>query len=235
MKEEIIKHTKKIYTAMTKKDQSFKEKLKEISIEVLIIVFAVTLSIWLHSWSEEKHQEKEAQSFLFGLKEDMKNDITNLQSTKKILNETQKQMSFVKNLTVEQIDSITKNKQQINSGTNFINTIFNNGRYEGFKSSGKINTIKDEKLRNHILTYYQQTIPQISLIESSYEKLTTRYVDLLMSGKDDEDIKTTFQKKKTKIILSGIDNFIKSNQKNYDEAIESTKVIMAIIEKESEK
>ncbi len=38
---------------------------------------------------------------------------------------------------------------------------FNNARYEGFKSSGKIGTIENNKLKNSILSYYQQTIPYI--------------------------------------------------------------------------
>ena len=230
MQDEILKHTKKIYNEVKSPKHTFGEKVKEIIIEILIIVFAVTLSIWLHSWSEERHQQKEAQTFLIGLKEDLKGDVSNLENTKRILNQSQQQISFVLNLTPEKIDSIKANHQQINSGTNFINTIANNGRYEGFKSSGKINTIEDENLRNKILSYYQQTIPQISLIEISYEKLTSRYVDLLMYGKEDEDINTTLLNKRTKIILSGINTFTKYNQKSYADAIKDAESIIKNID-----
>ena len=34
----------------------------------------------------------------------------------------------------------------------------NIGRYEGFKSGGKIGTIEDDSLKQNILVYYQQTI-----------------------------------------------------------------------------
>lgn len=231
MQDEIVKHTKKIYNEVKNPKHTFGEKVKEIIIEILIIVFAVTLSIWLHSWSEERHQEKEAQTFLIGLKEDLKNDISNLESTKKTLSQTQQQINFVMSLTPIKIDSIKANHKQINSGTNFIHTLTNNGRYEGFKSSGKINTIENENLRNKILSYYQQTIPEIALIESSYEKLTSRYLDLLLDGKEDEDINTTLLKKKTKIILSGIANFTKHNQEPYKDAMEDAKEIINIIDK----
>jgi len=234
MQDEIIKHTEKIYSEANNKNHSFKEKVKEIFTEIIIIVFAVTLSIWLHSWSEERHQEKEAQIFLIGLKEDLQNDISNFESTKKALNETQKQIFFVEHLTPEKIDSIKSNHQQINSGTNIINTLVNNGRYEGFKSSGKINTIENQNLRNKILSYYQQTIPQIAVIEGSYEKITSRYVDILMNGKEDEDINTTLLKKKTKIILSGIDNFTKYNVKYYENAIKDANEIINEIGKKTE-
>jgi hypothetical protein len=133
------------------------------------------------------------------------------------------------------MDSIKANHQQINSGTNFINTLVNNGRYEGFKSSGKINTIENQSIRNKVLSYYQQTIPQIGLVEKSYEKLTSRYIDLLMYGKEDEDIYTNLLKKKTKIILSGIDNFAKYNQKSYEDAIKQAKEIIKEIDEEENK
>jgi len=231
MQDEIIKHTKKIYSEMNNKKHSFKEKAKEVLSEILIIVFAVTLSIWLHSWSEERHQQKDAQTFLIGLKEDLQNDISNLENTKNLLNKTQQQISFVLHLTPKKMDSIKANHQQINSGTNFINTLVNNGRYEGFKSSGKINTIENQIIRNKILSYYQQTIPQIALVEESYEKLTARYVDLLMYGKEDEDINTTLLKQKTKIILSGIDNFTQNTQKSYENAIKQARDIIKEIDK----
>jgi len=234
MQDEIIKHTKNIYSEMNNKNHSFKEKVKEVLAEILIIVFAVTLSIWLHSWSEERHQHKDAQIFLNGLKEDLQNDISNLEDTKKTLNQTQQQISFVLHLTPQKIDSLKANHEQINSGTNFINTVVNNGRYEGFKSSGKINTIENQNVRNKILTYYQQTIPQVELVEKAYEKLTSRYVDLLIFGKEDEDINTAILRKKTKIILSGIDNFTKSGQKPYEDAIKQAREIIKEIDKEGE-
>ncbi|WP_410492538.1 DUF6090 family protein [Chryseobacterium sp. 52] len=220
---------------MNNKNHSFKEKVKEILIEILIIVFAVTLSIWLHSWSEERHQQKDAQTFLLGLKEDLQKDISNLEDTKETLHKTQQQISFALHLTPQKIDSIQANHQQINSGTNFINTLVNNGRYEGFKSSGKINTIENQNVRNKILTYYQQTIPEISFVEKSYERLTSKYVDVLIDGKEDEDINTTILRKKTKIILSGIDNFTKDTQESYEKAIKEAREIIKEIDKEEHK
>lgn len=235
MQDEIIKHSKKIHSAMSNKEHSFKEKVKEVLTEILIIVFAVSLSIWLHSWSEERHQHKDAQTFLTGLKEDLQNDISNLEDSRKTLNNTQQQISFVLHITPQKIDSIKANNKQINSGTNFINTLVNNGRYEGFKSSGKINTIENQEIRNKILKYYQQTIPEIAYTEKSYEKLTSRYVDLLINGKEDEDIYAALLKKKTKIILSGIDNFTQSSKKTYADAIKQAKEIIKEIDKQENK
>ena len=99
MQDEVLKHTKKIYKVAKNPKHTLGEKVKEILVEIFIIVFAVTLSIWLHSWSEERHQQKDAQIFLTGLKDDLKNDISNLEQTKSALDETQKQISFVSKLS----------------------------------------------------------------------------------------------------------------------------------------
>ena len=55
--------------------------------------------------------------------------------------------------------------------------------------------------RNEESHWQQQTIAEIAYVEESYEKLTSTYVNLLIGGKEDEDINTTILKKKTKIIL----------------------------------
>lgn len=85
------------------------------------------------------------------------------------------------------------------------------------------------------MSHYQQTIPEISFVEASYERLTSKYVDVLIDGKEDEDINTTILRKKTKIILSGIDNFTKSSQKSYEDAIKQAREIIKEIEKEENK
>lgn len=158
MQEEIKKHSKKIYKEVKNPKHTVGEKVKEIIIEIFIIVFAVSLSIWLHSWSEHRHEQKEADKFLKELKEDLNADIKLLEENKNtaiMLNNNYKFMLSLKKNKV--------NDNLIGPHTTFslLGTSFNIGRYEGFKSSGKIGTIEDDKLKNKILSYYQQTIPNL--------------------------------------------------------------------------
>ena len=44
----------------------------------------------------------------------------------------------------------------------------NNGRFEGFKASGKIGFIEDQKLQNNIMDLYQENIPSLLATTDSY-------------------------------------------------------------------
>ena len=83
MQEEVQKHTQKIYKAVKNTEHTLGDKVKEIIIEIFIIVFAVTLSIGLHGWSEHRHQQEEVSVFLVNLKNDLQNDIKNIDIEKK--------------------------------------------------------------------------------------------------------------------------------------------------------
>ena len=114
MQDEITKHTKKIYSTVKNSEHSLGEKLKEIIIEVSIIVFAVSLSIWLHSWSEHRHQQSEVKSFLTNLKNDLKKDIERFDSDKSGYQNVTKSYEFIINITPSQLDSLKKNKTNLN-------------------------------------------------------------------------------------------------------------------------
>lgn len=181
MQEEITKHTTKIYKEVKNKRHNFTEKLKEISIEIFIIVFAVTLSIWLHSWSEHRHEQEDVNKFLVELRENLSADIKILERDKKTAEELSKNYKFVMNL---------KESEVINGAVydhlafDLLNTNFNVGSYEGFKSSGKIATIEKDDLKYNVLSYYQQSLPNL-ITEVNFinaEQLKVQEVDLFTKG-----------------------------------------------------
>jgi len=158
MQDEVTKHTRKIINTAKNPSHTIGEKLKEIATEILIIVFAVTLSIWLHSWSEHRHQQEEAHNFLRELKEDLKNDAALLKENQSIAKKLDDNFQYILALKKGNLsDSVIGPRTDVD----FLVTNFNVGRYEGFKSSGKIGTIENADLKNKILAYYQQTIPNL--------------------------------------------------------------------------
>lgn len=158
MQDEIAKHGKKIYDTVKSPKHSFSEKLKEVVIEVLIIVFAVTLSIWLHSWSEHNQEQKEAKKFLEELKEDLAKDIDLIRENKQASIKLDANFNYILSLKKNMLsDSALGPYTDLKDFT--VN--FNKGRYEGFKSIGKIGTIENDSLKNRILSYYEQTIPNL--------------------------------------------------------------------------
>src|SRR5882757_6144912 len=159
MQDELTKHGLKIYKTMSDRKHTFGDKFKEILIEVFIIVFAVTLSIYFHQWSEHRHEQKEAREFLKGLKGDLTEDMRLIKDSRATTANVQKNFTYAYHLKKGQIADSTLHHYFI---YNLVSTHLNSARYEGFKSSGKIGNIENDSLREFILVYYQQTMPNIT-------------------------------------------------------------------------
>jgi hypothetical protein len=160
--QEVVKHTKKVYKIWTSKKHSPWEKIREFAVEVLIIVFAVTLSIWLHERSEHSKHKKEVKEFLLGLKQDLTSDISEMSDD---INSYEKSgMAYQYLTSVKTGEGLNPDSVRFyrNSLFNQTKLVPNIGRFEGFKSSGKIGFIEDEELQNDIMDLYQENIPALT-------------------------------------------------------------------------
>ncbi|MEP6713515.1 MAG: DUF6090 family protein [Ferruginibacter sp.] len=229
MQDEVTKHTKKIFTSISNSKNSFAEKVKEVTIEILIIVFAVTLSIWLHSWSEHRHEQKEANKFLVELREDLTRDIGLLKENKQTSAKLDANFKYLLSLKQNQAnDSVLGPYTDIISFS--IN--FNNGRYEGFKSSGKIGTIENAELKNNILTYYQQTIPNL-ISEAGF--MNNEQMKILNAGQNDLgnlSLNEFLISKKMHSMLYFLEYNFKAAIANYERTIKQADEIIEQINKE---
>ncbi len=166
--QEVVKHTKKVYKVWTSKEHSIWHKVKEFLVEIFIIVFAITLSIWVHDRSEHAHQQKEVKEFLLGLKDDLTNDLTEMEEDVKSYHGSEAAFLCISNLKPKEQflrDSMNKHSRYIFNTTGLV---ANDGRFEGFKSSGKIGTIEDAALQNDIMDLYQENIPLLILSTDEY-------------------------------------------------------------------
>lgn len=178
--QEVIKHTKKIYKIWNSREHGIWHKIKEFLIEVFIIVFAVSLSIWFHNRSEHAHQENEVRQFLIGLKSDLTRDLEEMQSDKASYVNQKATFSYITKVKPDenfQPDSVNKYKQFV-FNTTALNP--NNGRFEGFKSSGKIATIDNEVLQNDIMDFYQEDIVALLNSTNSYVGFKKKLLDLFL-------------------------------------------------------
>jgi len=184
MQEEITKHSEKIYKTVKNSEHTLGEKVKEIIIEICIIVFAVTLSIGLHSWSEHRHQQEEVSVFLVNLKNDLKIDIQNIDNEKEAYQKSNIAYEKILVLTPLQLDSIYKSKNKVNFPIHSHGHTMNIGNYEGFKSSGKIGYIEDEKLKQKMLTYYQIFVPAQDEVDKMYNDFLFKCFDKMIENAD---------------------------------------------------
>jgi hypothetical protein len=229
MQDEIIKHTKKLHKELKNPKHTLGEKAKEIIIEIFIIVFAVTLSIWLHSWSEHKHQQEEVAVFLGNLKNDLKDDIKKLDNGKEQYQKSNIDYEKILALTPFQLDSIYKSKDIVHFPVFSHGNIMNVGNFEGFKSSGKIGYIEDEKLKQKILSYYQIIVPAINEVDKIYDGFLFKCFDKMIENADKPEEKLysdpKFKKTVEFLVRLGKNNIRVYDQNTKPEAIELIKAI----------
>ncbi|MGN6617526.1 MAG: hypothetical protein ACTHJ5_10150 [Ilyomonas sp.] len=166
--QEVAKHTKKILKIVTDKEHSVWHKLKDFLLEIVIIVFAVTISIWFHNRSEHHHQQEDVQTFLLGLQKDLTADIAEMQDDKRSYEMQKAAFSYIAH--TELADTLRQDSLAYYSNWIYNSTALNpnNGRFEGFKWSGKIGLIENDSLQNDILDLYQENIPSLLNSTSNY-------------------------------------------------------------------
>ena len=235
MQDEVTKHGRKIYKTVKDRRHSLAEKIKDIAIEIAIIVFAVSLSIWLHGWSEHRHEQKEVREFLGGLKSDLRGDITLLEKNRGVATRLDSSYHFLLALHDAQRAAITSDTAVYhNLYFDLIVTRCSIGRYEGFKSSGKMGLIENDSLKQHILAFYQQSIPNLVYGEEFVNSIQSKILDLQVNNEEKVPIKDFIKSAKLGAWFSmGSQNF-KNNIGTYNDAIQQAKNIVAEIEKELE-
>lgn len=235
MQEEITKHSKKIYKTVKNTEHTLGEKVKEIIVEISIIVFAVTLSISLHSWSEHRHQQEEVSVFLANLKNDLQDDIKKLESEKKQYQNANKGYEKILGLTTLQLDSIYRSKDIVHLPVYSHGQIMNVGNFEGFKSSGKIGYIEDEKLKQKILSYYQLWVPSINEVDKVYDNFLFKCFDKMIENADKSEVRL-YSDPKFKKTIEFLIRIGKNNIRVYDKNVKPQAIeLIKEIEKEMNK
>jgi hypothetical protein len=143
-------------------------KFKKMLREVLIIVFGVTVSIWFANWNDKRKELVEVKEFLADVKQDLTEDTAAIRGKIEKLKPYIKDYTFARNLTVAQLDSIKKVKGNVYLKFDILPLQFNEGNYQGFKSSGKIGYIENKELKKQILAYHEQVIPSFKEIEKEH-------------------------------------------------------------------
>ena len=177
--DEIAKHSRKIYKTWFNKELTIWHKISEFLIEMTIIVFAVSISIWFHNMSEHKHQQEEVKQFLTGLKADLMQDINEMENDKESYQKQSAIFSYLSRLKKNEFP----NKDTLTAYSNWLTNTTglnpNDGRFQGFKSSGKIGTIENDSLQNEIMDLYEENIPALLHSTDGYIRMKTMFFDLL--------------------------------------------------------
>jgi Family of unknown function (DUF6090) len=183
MEDEIGKHTKEILSVSKEKKGSFKEKISKILLEVVIIVFSIMVSLWLANWNDKRKERAEVKEFLADLREDLKMDTTSIHKSIGILKPHIEEYTFALNLTSSQMDSMERANVSVKVNFDIIPFQFNQGNYQGFKSSGKIGFIDNKNLKKEILAYHEETIPSVREVEKIHLAHQKTLMNIFYGGK----------------------------------------------------
>jgi hypothetical protein len=102
---------------------------------------------------------------------------------------------------------------------NLITTRPNLGRYDGFKSSGKLETIEDDSLKQKILSYFQQAIPDLSITENFINAMQLKLLDQQMDKEDKISVLQLMTSQKAKITVSTCIQNFQLLIRSYDETL----------------
>lgn len=157
--EKIIQHSQNAVHLLKSKSKSIKEKILGFLEEIIIIIIAVSLTLAFHNWNDRRNEREIARNFLTGIKQDLLRDAEN---TREGIKEYQPTVAYYdtvwQQINSHKIDTAFIDKE---SGA-LINTSyfgFDGSRFEGFKSSGYLRLIQNEKLLKHLMHLYSEDLP----------------------------------------------------------------------------
>ncbi len=163
------------------KGEDVLKTLRKAIIEIFVIVFGVTLSIWLNDKSNHSLQQQEVKEFLLGLKGDLMNDITEMKNDKYSYLKQEQAFEYITSVKINQQPNQDSLKKYYGWIFNQTFLIQNNGRFEGFKSSGKIGNIEDKALQIAIMDLYQEQIPSLLNATNNYIRTKEKFSDFVIA------------------------------------------------------
>jgi len=233
--QEVIKHTKRAFSIWKSKSK-FWHKVGDLALEIFIIVFAVTLSIYFHDRSELRHQRHDTKEFLLGLREDLKGDIKEMEQDKDSYKKSEKVFTYI---TTRKMNGALNNDTIQTYSTWIYNTtglVPNSGRFEGFKSAGKIGNIENRELQNNIMDLYQENIPSLINSTNFYTSKKQRLFDYLAVNRkritDSTNNLTEVLANEQAYNICQTLSFVSEILARYDSCINKMNLIIADINKE---
>lgn len=233
MEQEIRKHLHNILAEVTLRKKPIWKKLGEIAVEMMIIVFAVSLAAFLERQREHNHEQREVKEFLTGLRVDLQNDIREMQEDRSNYVMQGKWFTYFSKETNPDKDTIKRYQWIL---WNTVGLLENSGRYEGFKSSGRMNTIENKELRTSILDLYQETLVALTNNTRGYINLKKEFQRLIYNlrrneGEPSDNLGMLLRKPQIKNYCIRL-HYTNEPIRRYDSAISKSERIIELINRE---
>ncbi len=159
--------------------KQFQKYIFKFFTDVSVVVIGIMLSLWLNDIISSYNQQKDVKTFLLGLKADFEQDVLEIENDMLSYRLQKKTFSYLSSLKVKEIISPDSLKKHSESLFNFTGLVINNGRYEGFKSAGKLGNISDHELQNDIVNLYQEDLSSLLLSTNVYTETKRKFIDFI--------------------------------------------------------
>ncbi|ANI88647.1 hypothetical protein A9P82_04700 [Arachidicoccus ginsenosidimutans] len=158
--EKIIHHAKEAVHALTNKNKKWKEKIQDFLLEIVIIIIAVSITLWFHNWNDKRHDRQQEKEFLSGVREDLMKDTSILMGYN--IRDFQSTIDFYDSVYLQimenKIDAKYIDSHQ-GALTNRADFLYDDSRFQSFKSSGSLKLIENQKLLDDITYLYTIEFP----------------------------------------------------------------------------
>jgi hypothetical protein len=157
--EKIIQHSQKAVNLLKNRSKSIKEKTLGFLEEIVIIIIAVSITLAFHNWNDRRTEREIERNFLIGIRQDLLKDAKGTQESVKEFQPTVEYYDTV----WQQINSHKIDTALIDGASDaLLNTlyfVYDGSRFEGFKSSGYLRLIRNEKLLKDLTQIYSTDMP----------------------------------------------------------------------------
>ena len=182
--ENIIPENEAKTTQILSTKKPFWEEFRTFFLDIVVVIIGVTLSTLLYDKITNYNQQKEVKKFLLGLKTDFLDDVKEMEEDKATYKRSTNFFNYLLSIKRNQAandDSLRKHGYGFL--TNMTNLVPNNGRYEGFKSAGKMVHIENDELQNDILNFYQQDTQALLASSNAYSDKKRKFVNYMQDNK----------------------------------------------------
>jgi hypothetical protein len=142
--------------------------------EIILVVIGILIALQINNWNEGRKQRQQEVTYYCKISEDLKADFNNIDTSISSINKRQEDAkTLLKNLLKIQEDKTVLLRDYISAlrSTRFVPI---KAAINDITSSGKLENLKNEDLKNAILNFYSQQNNLLDVIDGNYEQLSQK-------------------------------------------------------------
>ena len=142
--------------------------------EIVLVVIGILIALSINNWNEERKQRQQETTYYCKISEDLKADIDNIDISVSSIDKRQRDAkTLLTNLLKIQDDKTVLLRDYI-SALRSIRFVPIKAAINDITSSGKLENLKNEDLKNEILNFYSQQNNLLGVIDGNYDQLSQK-------------------------------------------------------------